>query len=103
MPGTRVFQLDARDWDDDVASVADLGERFAALVAGTPPRGPVTVIGWSWGGLIGWELASCLQRRGTDVARVILIDTLFGVVPSCFAISDSEYPAILKPHISRVS
>ena len=43
------------------------------------------------------------QAVANAVATDLGIDTVFAVVPSRFAISDSEYPAILQPQIRRVS
>jgi hybrid polyketide synthase/nonribosomal peptide synthetase FtdB len=53
----------------------DKPERFADLVESTHPEGPCTVLGYSLGGNIAFEVAKELERRGRTVSHVVIIDS----------------------------
>ena len=40
---------------------------------------PVVIVGYSWGGFLGYELAARLQARGRTVSHLVLIDSVLGV------------------------
>ena len=57
---------------------ADLGEMAAdyieAMLA-VQPEGPYRLGGWSYGGLVAFEMAQQLQRQGREVSLLALLDT----------------------------
>ncbi|MFD9790934.1 alpha/beta fold hydrolase [Streptomyces sp. NPDC059070] len=63
MPGERP--------DHDVPAMV---ERCLDAIASLP-RPPRHLIGWSLGGVLAWEVAARLARRGTAPAAVVLIDS----------------------------
>lgn len=42
----------------------------------TAVSGPMTLFGWSTGGLLAWEMARILTDRGSEVEAVVLVDTV---------------------------
>ncbi|HYH45843.1 MAG TPA: thioesterase domain-containing protein, partial [Thermoanaerobaculia bacterium] len=59
-------------------SLADLEQRaavFVEAILGAQPRGPYAVGGWSLGGVIAWEIAQQLRRRGETVELLVLLDS----------------------------
>jgi amino acid adenylation domain-containing protein len=81
-PSIPVFGLQARGIDDGEApmrTVEDIAGWFVAAVRRAQPSGPYHVGGWSFGGLVAWEMARQLAAAGAEVGLVALLDT---AVPS---------------------
>ncbi|CAM5420396.1 thioesterase domain-containing protein [Streptomyces griseus] len=57
-----------------VRELADLGLRAVREVQ---PAGPYRLGGWSFGGLVAYEMAHTLTEQGEDVALLALLDTGF--------------------------
>lgn len=77
-PSIPVFGLQARGIDDGLApmrTVQDIAAWFVAAVRQAQPRGPYHVGGWSFGGLVAWEMARQLAETGDEVGLVALLDT----------------------------
>ncbi|MDM7892545.1 non-ribosomal peptide synthetase [Curtobacterium caseinilyticum] len=58
------------DW-----SVRAMARRYIELVRVVQPRGPYTLVGHSFGGLVALEMAAILTEAGHEVRRVVLLDT----------------------------
>lgn len=56
--------------------VEPIAERYLAEILKVRPRGPYVLGGFSIGGLMAFELALMMQKRGLEVAQVISFDTL---------------------------
>ncbi|MFN3432263.1 MAG: alpha/beta fold hydrolase, partial [Candidatus Sericytochromatia bacterium] len=72
------YAFQAAGLEDDQAPlerVDALAERYVAALSARQPEGPVHLIGWSFGGLIAFEMARQLQARGREVAALVLIDS----------------------------
>jgi pimeloyl-ACP methyl ester carboxylesterase len=61
------------DWERDVLSLDELVIDYLAEIRRIQPRGPYTLVGHSFGGVLAFEIALRLQRDGQD-AEVILLD-----------------------------
>jgi hypothetical protein len=62
---------------DDTAqprSIRDMAAIYADRIQEAYPTGPYNLLGWSFGGVVAHELAIELQRRGSEIARLILLD-----------------------------
>ena len=59
-------------------SVGELADRYAAEILAFHPGGPFLLGGWSFGGLVAYEIARRLERSGRPVALVALLDTEIG-------------------------
>ncbi|MEO1056019.1 MAG: amino acid adenylation domain-containing protein [Actinomycetota bacterium] len=61
-----------------VTSVDEVVEQFVALaVEAAEGRAAVSLIGWSFSGVVAIELAARLQARGLDVVATGMVDTFF--------------------------
>ncbi|QIQ03959.1 hybrid non-ribosomal peptide synthetase/type I polyketide synthase [Streptomyces liangshanensis] len=53
----------------------DKGTRYADLVEALHPEGPCLLLGYSLGGNLAFEVAKELERRGREVAHVVIMDS----------------------------
>jgi amino acid adenylation domain-containing protein len=77
-PGIPVFGLQARGIDDGQApmqTVADIAGYFVDAVRAAQPQGPYHLGGWSFGGMIAWEMGRQLLAAGAEVGLVAMLDT----------------------------
>jgi amino acid adenylation domain-containing protein len=73
-----VFGLQSRGIDDGempLATVEEVAAYFASAVRELYPDGPYLLGGWSFGGLVAWEMARQMRAAGDDVALVAMLDT----------------------------
>lgn len=64
---------------DDLPAMA---AQYAAAVEAAAPHGPYLLGGWSFGGVVAFEMARQMRQRGRPVALVALLDSWApGVVP----------------------
>ncbi|HUP19708.1 MAG TPA: amino acid adenylation domain-containing protein, partial [Gemmatimonadota bacterium] len=59
---------------DMPGSVEEMAERYLADLAVVWPNGPCLIGGYSFGGVVAWEMARRLRERGRVVPLLILID-----------------------------
>ncbi len=72
-----VYGLVAPGYESDeipLSSVTALAERYAQAVTEAFAPGPYSLVGWSFGGLVAFELARILEARGERVAFLGLLD-----------------------------
>jgi thioesterase domain-containing protein len=77
-PGIPVFGLQARGIDDGQApmrTVEEIAAYFVAAVRVAQPEGPYHLGGWSFGGLIAWEMGRQLLAADAEMGLVALLDT----------------------------
>jgi amino acid adenylation domain-containing protein len=55
--------------------VEEMARRYLAEVERLRPAGPLRLLGWSFGGLVAYEMARRLRSRGREVAFLALVDT----------------------------
>ena len=78
----RVVALSAAEASHDelLTTIDALGEAFETLLldeAADDLERPITVLGWSTGGVVAYDLGARLRARGLDVERVAMVDTFF--------------------------
>jgi amino acid adenylation domain-containing protein len=56
-------------------NVVELAERYLVLLREFQPQGPYYLGGWSFGGVIAFEMARRLERQGQTVALLAMIDS----------------------------
>jgi acetoacetyl-CoA synthetase len=56
-------------------TVEEMADYFLAQIQAIQPTGPYSLVGLSFGGLVGYEIAARLQRAGERVHPLVLIDT----------------------------
>ncbi|WP_329318621.1 SDR family NAD(P)-dependent oxidoreductase [Streptomyces sp. NBC_01262] len=71
--GQPVYGLDRVD---ALESVEDRAEHYLGLLRSVQPEGPYWLLGWSFGGLLAYEVASRLRDLGEHVGYLGLIDTI---------------------------
>ena len=72
----RIFGLQAARATDTHESLAQIASAYGALLRDRFRDEPFTLAGWSFGGVIAFEVARLLERAGHAVARLVLIDSL---------------------------
>jgi thioesterase domain-containing protein len=74
-----VYGLHASESEDDV-SIEALARDYLAQVRAVQPRGPYLLGGWSFGGLVAYEMTLQLQAAGEPVALLALLTARPSVV-----------------------
>jgi len=78
LDGAPVYALDAVAGD----TVEEIAARQIAALRGIAPRGPYRLAGWSFGGVVAFEMARQLVAIGDRLAALVLIDSY---APQAFA------------------
>jgi thioesterase domain-containing protein/acyl carrier protein len=65
-----------RDLGDMARPVIQIASEHVQAIRVVQPRGPYALVGWSFGGIVAFEMAVQLQRLGEPVAFVGLMDAL---------------------------
>jgi thioesterase domain-containing protein len=60
---------------DRIPTLEEKAAAYREALVRVQPEGPYAVGGWSIGGVIAWEIAQQLRRRGEAVELLVLIDT----------------------------
>ncbi|XXT16877.1 beta-ketoacyl synthase N-terminal-like domain-containing protein [Sorangium sp. So ce429] len=71
------YGIQARGLDDDAEPddrIEVMAARYLEAIRAVQPSGPYLLGGWSFGGLVAFEMANQLERGGERVALVTLID-----------------------------
>jgi amino acid adenylation domain-containing protein len=77
-PTRPFFGLQAAGLDGEappLETVAAMADRYMAAVRQAQPEGPLHLIGWSFGGLVAFEMARAFQAEGREVAALVLLDS----------------------------
>ena len=72
--GVRLPGADARS--EIVETIEQQAEVMLEALDAAVVDGPYTLLGWSTGGLLAWEMARLLTARGDQVNGVVLVDTV---------------------------
>jgi amino acid adenylation domain-containing protein len=57
-------------------SIGQLADEYLAAIRAVQPEGPYLLLGWSFGGLLSYEIASRLRLAGQRVGMVALVDAI---------------------------
>jgi len=71
------YGLQACGWDDDRRpreSIEEMAESYLAALQEVQPRGPYHLAGWSFGGLVVFEMAQRLRAAGEEVGLLAMLD-----------------------------
>jgi thioesterase domain-containing protein len=77
-PHESIYVLKEQDMNGDqpiLSRVEDMAAQYIGEIQTVQPRGPYFVVGYSFGGLICFEMAQQLHRQGHDVPLVAMIDS----------------------------
>ncbi|HET6762465.1 MAG TPA: amino acid adenylation domain-containing protein, partial [Longimicrobiaceae bacterium] len=87
-PGRPVLGLQALDFETGTAPLVRIEEmavRYVAAVRSRQSSGPYVLAGWSYGGLVAFEMARQLVRAGAEVERLVLFDCRLPVTAPALA------------------
>ncbi|WHT17581.1 beta-ketoacyl synthase N-terminal-like domain-containing protein [Crossiella sp. CA-258035] len=59
----------------EFATIRGLAALYTGLVREVQPQGPYTIVGYSFGGSVAFEMATELERAGERVDRLIMLDS----------------------------
>ena len=92
-PAVPVWGIQALDGDGDPrVRVEELAARYVEALGARLP-GPVRLAGWSFGGLVAFEMARRLEAAGQEVEQLLLFDCRLPVTASAFGAVD---PALFR-------
>ncbi|GAB2894382.1 non-ribosomal peptide synthetase DhbF [Streptomyces deserti] len=80
--------------DDMPATVEEMAADYAERIRAIQPAGPYHLLGWSFGGIVAFEMTAQLQRQGHEVALLTMLDCYPGV-PNHYRLDDREMLAAL--------
>ena len=60
---------------EEEASIEEMAARYVAAIRAVRPKGPYLLGGWSFGGVVAFEMAQQLTRAGEWVPLVTMLDT----------------------------
>lgn len=72
-----------------LTSIEDMAAYYIEALRTVQPNGPYFLGGWSFGGLVAFEMAQQLQKSGQKVALLAVIDTLAPVSANIVSLGDS--------------
>jgi amino acid adenylation domain-containing protein len=84
-----------QDEEAEPQSIRGMVKNYADRIQAAYPTGPYNLVGWSFGGVVAHELAIELQRRGCQIARLILLDAQ----PSLDSSVALPNPALEEKHV----
>jgi amino acid adenylation domain-containing protein len=76
-PGRPVYGLQALDFEmgrAPLVRIEEMAARYVTALRARQPEGPYLLAGWSYGGLVAFEMARQLAGAGQEVARLFLFD-----------------------------
>ncbi|HEV2639877.1 MAG TPA: amino acid adenylation domain-containing protein [Actinocrinis sp.] len=76
--------------------LGQLAEQYLARIRAVQPEGPYLLLGWSFGGLLAYDLAARLTRAGQQVALLAVVDSIPGDTPDEVPDADLVDQAALK-------
>jgi thioesterase domain-containing protein len=56
--------------------MGQLAEEYLSRIRDICPHGPYALLGWSFGGLLGYEMATRLRRDGQQVGLLAIVDAI---------------------------
>ncbi len=77
-PDQPVYGLESLDLDTEQrlhTKVEDMAAYYIQVMQSVQPQGPYRVGGWSFGGLVAFEIAQQLRSQGHETSTVVLLDT----------------------------
>ena len=68
--------------EKQLTTMEDLASRMIAMIQTVQPNGPYNLAGWSFGGIVAYETALQLERKGEKVQFLGLIDAHYEFAPT---------------------
>jgi amino acid adenylation domain-containing protein len=71
-----------------LTSIEEMADRYVTALRTVQPQGPYQLGGWSFGGLVAYEMAQQLHRAGEQVSLLAILDTLAPVSSNQISLCD---------------
>lgn len=97
LPGIRLVLFNNVHLHQPMGSFEELARYHLDLIRDLQPDGPYSFLGWSFGGVLAFEIALQLARAGERIANLILIDSFFDVRKAASEIGLSSVDTIIDP------
>jgi thioesterase domain-containing protein len=82
LPDQPIYGLQARGFDGVMplpTSIERMAADYLEQILTVQEDGPFLLLGWSFGGLVAHAIATALERRGLEVALLVLMDSAAGL------------------------
>lgn len=86
--------------DEPLTKVEEMAADYIKAIQAIQPEGPYFLAGWSFGGLVAFEMATQLQRQGQKIARLFLIDVAVPLNSTVAELDDTTLMAVIGTEIS---
>lgn len=99
----RFYGLQAKGLDgneEPYSRVEDIAAHYVRAIRSVQKEGPYAIAGWSFGGLVAFEMAHQLTARGEAVGLVALLDTYAESAESFAALDSSEIVSEMLAHFN---
>ncbi|MFF7628021.1 amino acid adenylation domain-containing protein [Streptomyces cyaneofuscatus] len=85
-----------------LTDVADIAAAHLAVVREAQPEGPLRLIGWSFGGLVAYEMARQSAEAGEQVELLAMIDPAFPppLLPGAVSTGEEEEPEVIAAYLT---
>ncbi|BAO89857.1 putative uncharacterized protein [Caballeronia cordobensis] len=82
------------------ASIAEMATDYITRIRTIQPQGPYHLLGWSFGGLLAYEMATQLQNLGETVSQLVLLDSRLPDAVNAGAVDECALFAATFPSMS---
>ncbi|WP_369367882.1 amino acid adenylation domain-containing protein [Streptomyces sp. CG4] len=96
-PGMPFYGIQARGLlhpDDMPATVEEMAAAYVAEIRRIQPEGPYHLLGWSFGGIVAFDMATRLQADGAEIGLLAMLDCYPGV-PDHYRVDEQNMVAAL--------
>lgn len=83
--------------------IEDMASRYIEALQAVQPQGPYLIAGWSFGGLVAFEMAQQIQAQGQQVSLLALLDTYAPSVTSEFFQEQDDVALLINLFLKETS
>jgi amino acid adenylation domain-containing protein len=76
---------------EPLTRVEDMASLYVTAIQSFQPHGPYQIGGWSFGGVVAYEIAQQLQRQGEEVSLLAILDSYVPIILDKHKKIDDEY------------
>jgi thioesterase domain-containing protein/acyl carrier protein len=103
-PNQPFYGLQAPDIERPGICLEDIAARYVAALRDASSDGPYLLGGWSFGGIVAFEMAQQLREDGYEVALLALLDSWVRIEEDSSALVDQDDEAlVLAKHLSELT
>jgi thioesterase domain-containing protein/acyl carrier protein len=103
-PEQPFYGIEGLDPDEPYMEIVERAAHYVKAMREVEPVGPYLLGGWSFGGLVAFEMAQQLNGRGEEVALLALLDPMHPFPGGAYGDTfDSKDPAVIVEQISKLT